>query len=106
MNTILKFELPDNFIINHNDLSEFSRYFYPYVALVIEPRKRQAKVQKGTEKSKFGTYLRYKRVSKYENQGSRGFSGFGGRAGIGAVSWGGAGLFRDGQRWRESGAGH
>lgn len=68
INTIQKFELPDNFVINHNDLSEFSRNFYPYVALVIEPRKRQAKVQKGTEKSKFGTYLRYKRVSKYENQ--------------------------------------
>ena len=68
INTIQKFELPEQYVINHNDLSEFSRYFYPYVALVIEPRKRQAKVQKGTEKSKFGTYLRYKRVSKYENQ--------------------------------------
>ena len=68
INTIQKFELPEKYVINHNDLSEFSRYFYPYVALVIEPRKRQAKVQKGTEKSKFGTYLRYKRVSKYENQ--------------------------------------
>jgi hypothetical protein len=68
INTIQKFELPDNYGINHNDLSEFSRYFYPYVALVIEPRKRQAKVHKADEKSKFGTYLRYKRVSKYENQ--------------------------------------
>jgi hypothetical protein len=68
INTIQKFELPENFVVNHNDLSEFSRYFYPYVALVIEPRKRQAKVQKGDDKSKFGTYLRYKRVTKYENQ--------------------------------------
>jgi hypothetical protein len=68
INSIQKFELPGKFIINHNDLSEFSRYFYPYIALVIEPRKRQAKVKKETEKSKFGTYLRYKRVSKYENQ--------------------------------------
>jgi len=68
INTIQKFELPDDFVINHNDLSEFSRFFYPYVALVIEPRKRQSKIQKGDEKSKFGTYLRYKRVSKYENQ--------------------------------------
>ena len=68
INTIQKFELPEKFIINHNDLSEFSRYFYPYVALVIEPRKRQSKVKKNSEKSKFGTYLRYKRVSKYENQ--------------------------------------
>lgn len=68
INTIQKFVLPNNYIINHNDLSNFARYFYPYVALVIEPRKRQAKVQKNIDKSKFGTYLRYKRVSKYENQ--------------------------------------
>jgi hypothetical protein len=68
INTIQKFELPEKFIINHNDLSEFSRYFYPYIALVIEPRKRQAKIQKVNEKSKFGTYLRFKRVTKYENQ--------------------------------------
>ena len=68
INTIQKFELPEKYIINHNDLSEFSRYFYPYVALVIEPRKRQSKIKKISEKGKFGTYLRYKRVSKYENQ--------------------------------------
>src|ERR1700733_5377236 len=70
INTIQKFELPNNFIINHNDLSEFSRYFYPYVALVIEPRKRQSKLKHAdkNEKSKFGTYLRYKCVSKYENR--------------------------------------
>ena len=68
INTIQKFELPNNFSINHNDLSEFARYFFPYVTVVIDPRKRQAKVLKGAEKSKFGTYLRYKRVSKYENQ--------------------------------------
>ncbi|AGF85236.1 hypothetical protein QJ854_gp546 [Moumouvirus goulette] len=70
INTIQRFELPENFAINHNDLSEFSRYFFPYVALVIEPRKRQSKIRRGDidEKSKFGTYLRYKRVSKYENR--------------------------------------
>lgn len=70
INTIQKFELPNEFMINHNDLSEFSRYFFPYVSLVIEPRKRQSKIKKGdkNEKSKFGTYLRYKRVSKYENK--------------------------------------
>lgn len=68
INTIQKFELPEKFTINHNDLSEFSRFFYPYIALVIEPRKRQAKTPKLNDKSKFGTYLRYKRVSKYENQ--------------------------------------
>lgn len=70
INTIQKFELPNNFSINHNDLSEFSRYFFPYVALVIEPRKRLAKSSATVveEKSKYGTYLRYKRVSKYENK--------------------------------------
>lgn len=68
INTIQKFDLPEDFVINHNDLSDFSRYFYPYVALVIEPRKRQAKIQKDSSKSKFGTYLRFKRVSKYDNQ--------------------------------------
>jgi hypothetical protein len=68
INTIQKFELPGKYIINHNDLSDFSRYFYPYVALVIEPRKRQSKFKTENESSKFGTYLRYKRVSKYENQ--------------------------------------
>jgi hypothetical protein len=68
INSIQKFELPEKYIINHNDLSEFARFFYPYIALVIEPRKRISKIQKDVEKSKFGTYLRYKRVSKYENQ--------------------------------------
>lgn len=68
MNTIQKYELPEKYTINHNDLSEFARYFYPYVSLVIEPRKRLSKVKKEDDKSKFGTYLRYKRVSKYENQ--------------------------------------
>jgi hypothetical protein len=68
ISTIQQFELPNNFSINHNDLSDFSRYFYPYVALVIEPRKRQSKIKKGEDKSKFGTYLRYKRISKYENK--------------------------------------
>lgn len=67
INTIQKFELPEKFTINHNDLSEFARYFYPYIALVIEPRKRLSKIKKAQEKGKFGTYLRYKRVSKYEN---------------------------------------
>jgi hypothetical protein len=68
INTIQKFELPNEFHINHNHLSNFARFFYPYVALVIDPRKRQAKVQKENDTSKFGTYLRFKKVSKYENQ--------------------------------------
>jgi hypothetical protein len=68
INSIQKFSLPDKYAINHNDLSEFARYFFPYISLVIEPRKRQSKIKQEVEKSKFGTYLRYKRVTKYENQ--------------------------------------
>jgi len=67
INSIQKFKLPENFIINHNDLSDFSRYFFPYIALVVEPRKRESKKVKNVI-GKFGTYLRFKRVSKYENE--------------------------------------
>ena len=68
INTIQQFELPEKFVISHNDLSDFSRYFYPYIAVVIEPRKRQSKILKKNDKSKYGTYLRYKRISKYDNE--------------------------------------
>lgn len=64
---IQKFEFDGDFKINHNDLSRFARFFYPYFALVIEPRKRISKIHEDEQKSKFGTYLRYKRISKYEN---------------------------------------
>ncbi len=69
INSIQKFTIPETFKINHNDLSDFSRLFFPYVSLVIEPKKR---VSKKTEEvnttSKYGTYLRYKRISKYDNR--------------------------------------
>ena len=68
INTIQQIELPEKFTINHNDLSDFARYFFPYVAVVVEPRKRQSKIKKKDDKSKYGTYLRYKRISKYENE--------------------------------------
>ena len=67
INTIQKFNLPNNFRINHNDLSDFCRYFYSYVSLVIEPKKRESKAS-SNESSKYGTYLRYKRISNYENK--------------------------------------
>ena len=41
INTIQQIELPEKFSINHNDLSDFCRYFFPYIAVVIEHRKRQ-----------------------------------------------------------------
>lgn len=65
--TIQRFEFESEHKINHNDLSRFARYFYPYFALVIEPKKRVSKTHEDDSKSKFGTYLRYKRISKYEN---------------------------------------
>ncbi len=71
INTIQKFTVPETFKINHNDLSEFSRFFFPYIALVIEPKKRiSTKLSKNEESttSKYGTYLRYKRISKYDNR--------------------------------------
>ena len=59
-------------IINHNDLDDFARLFYPYVAVVINPRKRQPKDKDENlnEFGKYGTYLRYKRVSNYESDRS------------------------------------
>jgi len=68
MNTIFKFTIPEKFKINHNDLSEFSRYFFPYISLVIEPRKRLSKKGDDNITSKYGTYLRYKRINKYDNR--------------------------------------
>ena len=68
INSIQKFQFNNKNTLNHNDLSEFSRYFYPYIAVVIEPRKRDSKNRMKVNKSKYGTYLRYKRVDKYENE--------------------------------------
>ena len=68
INTIQKFSIPDKFRINHNDLSDFSRFFYTYTSLVIEPKKRIANISKEETSSKYGTYLRYRRISNYENK--------------------------------------
>jgi len=70
ISTIQRFELPGKYVIDHNDLSSFARNFFPYITLVIEPRKRASKQTKpgAEELSKYGTYLRYKRISKYENK--------------------------------------
>ena len=69
INSIQQFTLPNDVIINHNDLSDFSRLFFPYVSLVIDPRKRISKItEESNVKSKYGTYLRYKRISNYDDQ--------------------------------------
>jgi hypothetical protein len=49
-------------------MSDFARYFYPYVSVVIEPRKRMSKKGSSEDKSKYGTYLRYKRISGFDNE--------------------------------------
>ena len=68
INSIQKVEFEGNKTINHNDLSDFCRNFYPFISLVIEPRKRTSSTGKISTSSKYGTYLRYKRVSKFENE--------------------------------------
>ena len=74
INNIQSFELPSikqkTLSIDHNDLSDFCRLFFPYISVVISPRKREGKVKKidEDELSKYGTYLRFKRVSNYYNE--------------------------------------
>ena len=70
INSIQKFTLPNEFKINHDELSDLSRYFFNYVSLVIDPKKRESlkKNVNHIEVSKYGTYLRYKRVNKYDNK--------------------------------------
>lgn len=55
-----------SFIINHQDLSDFARYFYPYVSLVIEPSKKSASVP--AAESKQGTYLRFNRINNFDSK--------------------------------------
>ena len=69
LNSNQKFIIPESNLINHNDLSDFCRLFFPYVAMIIEPKKRLSKYGEKVEgSSKYGTYLQYKRISKYENK--------------------------------------
>jgi len=51
--------------INHNDLSEFARLFFPYITVNIDPKKRKKKIESEEKIGKYGTYLRYKRISNY-----------------------------------------
>lgn len=68
ISTIQRITLPEKFTFIHDDLGNFSRNFFPYVALMIEPPKRQSKSTQDNEKGKYGTYLKYKRISGYENK--------------------------------------
>jgi hypothetical protein len=85
INNIQSFQLPrktpmtdknkkdlKSYTIDHNDLSDFCRLFFPYISVVINPRKRESKNKDKKnlqdELSKYGTYLRYKRVSNYYSE--------------------------------------
>jgi len=85
INNIQSFQLPrknpisdknkkeiKSYVIDHNDFSDFCRLFFPYISVVIHPRKRESKNKEkknsGDELSKYGTYLRYKRVSNYYSE--------------------------------------
>lgn len=52
--------------VDHNKLSDLARYFFPYVTLVVEPKKRRAKREQSSS-SKYGTYLRYRRITDYDS---------------------------------------
>ena len=67
VNSIQKFNFEGNRKISHNDLSDFARYFYPYIVLVIDPKKRIGKTSK-EDISKYGSYFRYKRISRFDNR--------------------------------------
>ena len=68
VNSIQKLVIPDKYKIDHNDLSDFCRYFYPYISVVIQPRKKLSKLDLDSTISKYGTYLRYKKVTGYDNK--------------------------------------
>lgn len=69
INTIQQIIMPSKYQINHNEFSEFARLAYPYMAVVVEPRKRQSLSQvKGAEVSKAGFYGRFKRHSGYDDE--------------------------------------
>jgi len=68
INSIQQFKFLSSYQINHNDLSDFARLFYPYISVVVEPKKRIAKEKKKNSDSKWGTYLRFKKVSNFEDE--------------------------------------
>ena len=65
INSNQKFALTNNSTINHNHFSQLCRYFFPYVSLVIEPKKKQKSTD--IKELRYGTYLQYKRISCFED---------------------------------------
>lgn len=67
INVISKIDLGKDTVINHNDLANFARFFYPYASIVVLPKKRASKIKSDEDIGKSGTYLRYRRISKYDD---------------------------------------
>ena len=69
INGIMKIGLSKaSFLIDHNDMSDFARYFFPYVSVVVDPKKRIGDRSRTQASSgKWGTYLRFKKVSNYDD---------------------------------------
>ena len=65
--SIKPYKLDEEDILLQKTIKDLSKLFYPYVSLQIEPRKRISKTTVADTKSKYGSYLRYKRVSKFDN---------------------------------------
>jgi len=69
INTIQQINMPNKYNIDHNEFSEFARLAYPYMAIVIEPKKRLSQLKvKNNITSKAGFYGRFKRQSGYEDE--------------------------------------
>lgn len=62
VNFIMHFHLPNNYIINHNEMSDFMRYFYVYISPQIDPNQKN----NADGASKYGSYSKYKRISNYD----------------------------------------
>ena len=60
------FNLKKETKIDHNKLSNLCRLFYPYFSVVIDPKKRIG-IHSKDSLGKYGTYLRFKRVSNYND---------------------------------------
>lgn len=70
LNSIQKIIIPKNSQINHNDLTNFTRNFYPYISVIVEPKKRNSKLMNQSNNNtggKYGSYFRYNRVNKYND---------------------------------------
>lgn len=65
INGFQRFKLPNNEIIDHNEMQRICKLLYPYIFLISSVLKNTRDEIITTEK--YGTYMQYKRISKYDN---------------------------------------